>query len=92
MKVKLNITSNEMHSLIVALRVQKQELTERMLFKSDDLDLSVEELAIMFDQTDNVYQQVISHVPESFQKELALRDVDYINELKAFTHTHTKKD
>ena len=92
MKVKLNVSTNEMYSLLTALRVQKQELTERMLFKDDDLDLNITELAIMFDQTDNVYQQLLPYLSESFRKELHLRDVEYMNELNAFRHTHTNKE
>ena len=84
MKVKLNVSTNEMYSLITALRVQRQELTERMLFQSDDLDLNM-----MFVQTDNVYQQLLPYLSESFRKQLDLRDNEYMNELKAFEHTHT---
>ena len=89
MKVKLNVSTNEMYSLITALRVQRQELTERMLFQSDDLDLNIVELNMMFVQTDNVYQQLLPYLSESFRKQLDLRDNEYMNELKAFEHTHT---
>ena len=81
MKIKINLTHNEIHALLVALRIQKQELTERMLFEADDQQFSVPQLMMMFDQTDNVYQQVLTYVPDSLKTELRQLDMDYINEL-----------
>jgi Trp operon repressor len=81
MKVKINITQNEMHALLTALRIQKQELTERMLFKVDDVEIPKPQLMMMFDQTDNIYQQVLTYVSESMKTELKQRDIDYLDEL-----------
>jgi hypothetical protein len=83
MKVKINVTQNEMYALLTALRVQKQQITEFMLFDAQNkhTSLSAPELMIMFDQTDNIYQQVLNYVSESMRKEFKERDIDYIHEL-----------
>jgi phenylalanyl-tRNA synthetase alpha subunit len=81
MKIKINVTENEMQALLTALRVQKQELTERMLFESDDLDIPEPLLMMMFNQTNNVYQQVLNYASESLKMQFKQIDQEYINEL-----------
>ena len=81
MKIKINVTENEMQALLTALRVQKQELTERMLFESDDLDIPEPLLMMMFNQTNNVYQQVFNYASESLKMQFKQIDQEYINEL-----------
>jgi len=83
MKIKLNITQNELQALITSLRVQKQEITELVLFdaQNKETSLSTQELLMMFDQTENVYQQVLTYTSESQRKELKQRDIGYLNEL-----------
>ena len=81
MKIKINVTENEIQALLTALRVQKQELTERMLFKSDDLDIPEPLLMMMFNQTNNVYQQVFNYASESLKMQFKQIDQEYINEL-----------
>ena len=93
MKIKLNITQNELSALLTALRIQKQELTEKMMFKeANDSELPTAFLMAMFDQTDNVYKQALSYASGPLTSELNQRDKEYFAELTAFRENLLKQN